>query len=68
MMMLRFSAPSFMPLAAPETFNEKVNTYNVQHNSLFAPTFLKEQDLLPASHRRCQNKASNVQEIRQTGS
>ncbi|MDH4298123.1 MAG: hypothetical protein OEV74_17735 [Cyclobacteriaceae bacterium] len=44
MMLFQFLAPSFMPLTAHQTFNEKVNAYNVQHNSIVAPTLLKEQD------------------------
>lgn len=44
MMVFQFFAPAFIPSVAREIPTEKATAYHAHHNSIVAPTLMKEQD------------------------
>lgn len=44
LMLFQFLSPAFIPLIVQEIPTEKATAYHAQHNSIVAPTFLKEKE------------------------
>jgi hypothetical protein len=44
LMLFQFISPAFIPSTALEVSNERITTVHVQHSSIVAPMFLKENE------------------------
>jgi hypothetical protein len=44
LMLFQFLSPAFIPLVVQANATEKATSFNPQHSSIVAPTFLKEKD------------------------